>query len=155
MKFRRSLTNLLIGAGVLFATAATAFAAPAVATGSVNVRSGPSTGYARVDTLQRNQLVEVTGCRNGWCYIEKRGPDGWVSARYLQEVRARATKPSVSFSINFGTTPTVRPPRHHDNDWRRDRDRDRDRDRWDDRGGNHRGNYGNNNSSGFSFQFGN
>ena len=83
MKFRRSLTNLAIGAGVLFATAATAFAAPAVATGSVNVRSGPSTGYARVDTLQRNQLVEVTGCRNGWCYIEKRGPDGWVSANYL------------------------------------------------------------------------
>lgn len=67
----------------LVASAAAASAAPAYATGSVNVRSGPSTGYRVVDTLRRGEQVDVQQCRSGWCYVEKRGPDGWVSANYL------------------------------------------------------------------------
>ena len=26
-------------------------------------------------------------CRGSWCYVEKRGPDGWVSANYLRSGR--------------------------------------------------------------------
>ncbi|MGB3337930.1 MAG: SH3 domain-containing protein [Devosia sp.] len=72
-----------LAALALLATTATAFAAPAFATGNVNVRSGPGTGYARVDTLLRGEQVDVQQCRGSWCYVEKRGPDGWVSANYL------------------------------------------------------------------------
>jgi hypothetical protein len=82
-----ALSKKLMAGGLaalaLLATTATAFAAPAYATGNVNVRSGPGTHYSRVDTLQRGERVDVQQCRGSWCYVEKRGPDGWVSAHYL------------------------------------------------------------------------
>lgn len=67
----------------LLATTGVASAATAYATGNVNVRSGPGTGYAVIDALRRGQQVDVQYCRGSWCYVEKRGPDGWVSANYL------------------------------------------------------------------------
>jgi len=76
-------TAIVCAAAVVFIPA-TASAAPAQATGSVNVRSGPGTSYGVVDTLRAGQQVEVLGCRSGWCYIEKSGPDGYVSANYLR-----------------------------------------------------------------------
>lgn len=120
MTIRKTMTALALGGTAFLSLAGVALAAQAVATGNVNVRSGPSAQYQRVGTLQRNQLVEVTGCRGGWCYIERRGPDGWVSANYLQPVRAQyGAKPSISFSFSFGTAPQApRPPRpDHDGGW--------------------------------------
>jgi hypothetical protein len=85
-----ALSKKLIAGGLavlaLLATTATAFAAPAFATGNVNVRSGPSTHYSRVDTLRRGERVDVQQCRGSWCYVIKRGPDGWVSANYLSRI---------------------------------------------------------------------
>ena len=122
--------TLLVSAGV-------AMAAPGFATSNVNVRSGPGTGYSAVDTLRRGERVEVAGCREGWCFVEKAGPDGWVSVNYLNAARA-ASRPTVRFQFNFGSPPRFDRPRDH-RDWdRRGRDRDwdhrsGDRD-WDDRG---------------------
>ena len=82
--------NLMAGglaALALLATAGAAFAAPAYATSNVNVRSGPGTGYGVVDALRRGEQVDVVQCRGSWCYVEKRGPDGWVSANYLDSGR--------------------------------------------------------------------
>lgn len=63
----------------------------AQSTVSLNVRSGPSTGYGVVDTLYAGEDVDVRECRsNGWCYITHSGPDGWVSARYLTDVQQRS-----------------------------------------------------------------
>jgi uncharacterized protein YraI len=91
-----------------------AMAASAVSTGNVNVRSGPSAQYERINTLRRGQAVEVTGCRGGWCYVETRGNDGWVSASYLRADRQRSSsQPAISFSFNFGSPPVARPPRQH------------------------------------------
>ena len=82
-----ALSNRLIAGGfaalALLATTAAASAAPAYATGNVNVRSGPGTYYGAVDTLRRGDQVDVLQCQGSWCYVEKRGPDGWVSANYL------------------------------------------------------------------------
>jgi len=82
-----ALSKKLIAGGLavmaLLATTAAAFAAPAYATGNVNVRTGPGTSYARIDTLRRGEQVDVQYCRGSWCFVEKRGPDGWVSANYL------------------------------------------------------------------------
>lgn len=121
MRFHRKMISLALAGTVLLGTAGAAFAAQAIATGNVNVRSGPAASYQRVDVLRRNQVVEVTGCRGGWCYVEKRGADGWVSARYLQEVRRQSTRPSINFSFSFGTPPAAprppRPPRPDHGDW--------------------------------------
>lgn len=82
-----AVSHKLAAAGLaalaLLATTGLASAATAYATGNVNVRSGPGTGYAVIDALRRGQQVDVQYCRGSWCYVEKRGPDGWVSANYL------------------------------------------------------------------------
>lgn len=82
-----ALSKKLIAGGLaamaLFATAGAAMAAPAYATSNVNVRSGPGTGYAAIDTLRRGDPVDVQQCQGSWCYVIKPGPDGWVSASYL------------------------------------------------------------------------
>lgn len=82
MSVRRLILGLAIVAGTLgLATAAQA--ATAYAASTVNVRSGPGTGHAVVDTLRRGERVDVQYCRGSWCFVEKSGPDGWVSASYL------------------------------------------------------------------------
>ncbi len=83
MAFNRKLIASTLGTLAVLATTAAASAAPAVATSNVNVRSGPGTGYGIVDALRRGERVDIQYCRGSWCYIEKRGPDGWVSANYL------------------------------------------------------------------------
>jgi hypothetical protein len=86
-----TLKKKLIAAGVatvaVLATTMAASAASAIATGNVNVRTGPGTGFRVVDTLRRGERVDVQYCRGSWCYVEKRGPDGWVSANYLSSGR--------------------------------------------------------------------
>jgi len=80
---------------------------PAYAKSAVNVRTGPSTSYTRVDTLHRGENVTVRECQNGWCYIDHSGPDGWVSANYLGQRSGggstRTINPRVNFSLNFGS----------------------------------------------------
>lgn len=112
MRFFRSVTSTSVGLAVVLGMSGAAIAASAVSTGNVNVRSGPSAQYERINTLRRGQAVEVTGCRGGWCYVETRGNDGWVSASYLRADRQRPSSgPGIGFSFNFGTAPDVRPPR--------------------------------------------
>jgi uncharacterized protein YraI len=105
----KKLQKLALAALVGGASLIPATAMAAVATGAVNVRTGPSTAYAVVDTLYRGERVEIDRCAsNGWCYVIKSGPDGWVSSRYLSDddfdfdddVGER--RPNISFSFSFG-----------------------------------------------------
>jgi uncharacterized protein YraI len=108
-------TNIIAGtlaALALVATTASAFAAPAYATANVNVRSGPGTGYGAIDVLQRGEQVDVQDCRGSWCFVEKRGPDGWVSASYLS--RGGYDRPRPPSYDPYPPRPPVyhpRPPR--------------------------------------------
>ncbi|MEQ1768633.1 MAG: SH3 domain-containing protein [Devosia sp.] len=104
-------TAVSVVAGLGLATAAQAL--DAEATTSVNVRSGPGTGYAVVDTLYAGESVDVEDCRSsGWCHVSHSGPDGWVSSHYLSisddgsddgsgQVVIKQN-PSVSLSFSFG-----------------------------------------------------
>ena len=87
MTFKTKLIAAGIATMAVLGTTIAASAAPAVATGNVNVRSGPSTGFRVVDTLRRGEHVDIQYCRGSWCFVEKRGPDGWVSANYLSSGR--------------------------------------------------------------------
>jgi uncharacterized protein YraI len=64
-----------LACGVTAASAATAFASS-----TVNVRSGPGTGFTVVDVLRPGQRVDVDYCKGTWCAI---GGNGWVNANYL------------------------------------------------------------------------
>ncbi len=77
------LKSLFVSLAMLAAGTAAAGAATAYATATVNVRSGGGTGYAVVDVLRPGERVEVEYCKGAWCFVEKRGPDGWVNANYL------------------------------------------------------------------------
>jgi hypothetical protein len=107
MKKTLTLPALALVAG-LFAMPVAADAAEARS--SVNVRSGPGTGYRVVDQLFRGEDVNVRRCRsNGWCFITHPGPDGWVSARYLvsnnmddEYLGGRRVRPDISFNIIIG-----------------------------------------------------
>lgn len=119
MRISAKIVSLIMGGAVVLGTAGAAFATPAVATGTVNVRSGPSAGYQRIDSLFRGERVDVRECRGSWCYVTQDGPDGWVAASYLQRgrVQQQSVKPSVNFSFSFGNIqrPSNHGGNHHGN----------------------------------------
>jgi uncharacterized protein YraI len=138
MQLNKKVLRAGLAGIALLGSVGVAMAAPGFATGNVNVRSGPGTDYFKVGSLRRGQSVDVQGCRGGWCYVQKSGPDGWVSVNYLSAARS-AGRPVVRFEFNFGSPPRFERPRHdrprdwerdhRDRDWdRRDRNRDWDRD---------------------------
>lgn len=100
-------TDLLRVAALSVALLIPAAAQAATATANVNVRATPGNG-AVVDVLRAGQQVEIDRCSGGWCYITKSGPDGWVSANYLDDGDvgpaprpARPSRPDVDVSIGF------------------------------------------------------
>jgi len=83
MPLKRTALTFGIAAAALVGSTIAALAAPAYATSTVNVRSGPGTGYGQVDVLRPGESVDIDYCRGSWCFVNKSGPDGWVSASYL------------------------------------------------------------------------
>ena len=124
----RHFTALSSAAAIVLLSTAAAFAQPGVATGAVNVRTGPGTGYSKVGTLSAGEPVDVKDCQGSWCFVDRHaGTDGWVSANYLQPVAAQpAPGPSEpdnpfnfsvtvgpggpSFSFGIGDAPLPAPP---------------------------------------------
>lgn len=78
--------------GTAASVASPALADPAIATASVNVRTGPGAGYRAIDTLSQGERVDTQRCVSGWCLISYEGPGGWVSRGYLAEVTERPKK---------------------------------------------------------------
>lgn len=112
---RRLLLNIATGVAVA-ATAVVvflpaAYAAPGTVTANVNVRSGPGSSYAVIDTARRGERVDVQQCQGSWCYIAKSGPDGWVSANFLTTGSGGSVNPAqpgLSFGFSIGSDgPTV------------------------------------------------
>ncbi|MCW8843381.1 MAG: SH3 domain-containing protein, partial [Rhodobacteraceae bacterium] len=80
-----------------------AMATDAKATAWVNVRSGPGTGYGVVDTMAPGEVGNMTECRsNGWCYIQRSGPDGWVSSSYLTAAEPESSDPNCRVRLVIG-----------------------------------------------------
>ncbi len=100
--FKLIKTLVITGTGLAFSTVS-ALAFDAVAVSAVNVRTGPSTSYAKVDVLRGGEPVNVTECQARWCYVEHDGPDGWVSAGYL----AAADAPADGAEADSGDTGTA------------------------------------------------
>lgn len=117
------------GLGTIMVVLGAGVASAAVATASVNVRTGPGTGYNVVDTLRPGEQVAIIDQRGGWCAVQKSGPNGWVSCAYLSNsVRDRSYRDGPNVSLSFGFN--VRPdrPRRPSHNWWYDNDR---WDRWD------------------------
>lgn len=84
MNTTRILFSAFAAVLLFLVSSVSAMATEAKATAWVNVRSGPGTGYSVVDTMGPGETGNITECRtNGWCYVQRSGPDGWVSSSYL------------------------------------------------------------------------
>ncbi len=73
----------------------------------VNVRSGASTDYEQIGSLNANQKVTVTGqADTGWYRIDYNGKVGYVSDKYLsdQKVTASASGTNTNAANNTSTT---------------------------------------------------
>jgi uncharacterized protein YraI len=116
-------SNLLkaVGLGVVVTAISAGAAWAAVATASVNVRSGPGTSYRVIDTLAPGDVVDINGRSNGFCRIDA---GGWVSCAYLTagggyEPAPRYVpypvypSPSIGFSFGFGGYPHHHWSHHH------------------------------------------
>ncbi|HEV7275124.1 MAG TPA: SH3 domain-containing protein [Devosiaceae bacterium] len=127
----RSKTFVALAALVGGLVMGPAAASAAEATNPLNVRSGPGVNYGVVDVIHPGQYVEVTRTSGGWCYLQKSGPDGWASCRYLTDTPARPGRPGrpdrdrgqpdvgiefsiPGFSFSFGDGDFRRPDRRPD-----------------------------------------
>ncbi len=118
---------------LLFSTGAQANSA--IATTTINMRSGPGTQYSSLGRIPNGVVINVAGCTNGynWCRVNYRGQEGWASSQYIAVQTG-----SSSNSGNFGTdAASIGIPliaglvigaaiesRDDDDRWRRDRWRD-------------------------------
>jgi uncharacterized protein YraI len=80
-----SLAGALLGS--------TALAANGVATGDVNLRTGPGTNYAKITTIPAGAPVEVFEC-SSWCEVTFDGAHGFAHASYIS-AGGYATPPVV------------------------------------------------------------
>jgi len=117
MHIGKKIATAITATAFVVLSAGSALAVSGQATGNVNVRTGPGTGYAKVDTLRSGERVEVKQCKGGWCYVEHPGPDGWVSANYLSRTTYNggnsggysggnsggSSDPDIGFSFGFGS----------------------------------------------------
>lgn len=87
MTLKRTICAAALVTAALFGGVATAQAANAWASTTVNVRAGTGTGYPVVDVLRRGERVEVEYCKGAWCFVSKPGPNGWVNANFLTQNR--------------------------------------------------------------------
>lgn len=96
--------RLLLAGLALIISAGSAWALDATANTWLNVRSGPGTGHAVVDTLYPGERVTIVECAaSGWCAITRTGPDGWVSSSYLSPVVEEADPgPDCHFELTIG-----------------------------------------------------
>lgn len=98
------LRTALIGAATaaLVAIPAIAQAAWGVTTGSVNMRTGPSTGYAKVTTLPAGARIFVGGNVGGWYQVTYNGVNGFVSSNYVStNAGPRMQNPGPQYGNQF------------------------------------------------------
>ncbi|MFD1943210.1 SH3 domain-containing protein [Paradevosia shaoguanensis] len=93
----KKITIAAVAAVAVIGSTAAALAAPAVATSNVNLRNAP--GGAKIGVLYAGEQVNVKTCQGSWCYVQRPGPDGWVSRNYLAIKQGNKQIP-----FNFGFT---------------------------------------------------
>lgn len=113
----------------LFVTTA-AFAANALVTTDLHMRTGPSTGYPIVATMPEGAVVHVAGCARGynWCRVDWNGYRGWTAGSYLAfrsgRYRHRAFSrygAEIGIPVVAGVVIGNAYGHHHDNHYRHNR----------------------------------
>ena len=93
-----------------------------VAGGTINVRKGPGTSYAKVTTVYTGKSVTVTAKENGWYKVSFDGTSGYIRADFIElaaaeapaetpaEVPAEVALPEVEETVVEETPPSEETP---------------------------------------------
>lgn len=73
---------------------------------SVNFREKPDSSGEIIDTLSRNNQVEILEENNGWIKIEYKGTIGYIAAKYISATKVETTSRSSSRRTAKTTTKT-------------------------------------------------
>lgn len=131
---KRMVCLLLVLASFALPTALAASGSYYVNVSSLNVRTGPSSGYSTKKKLHKGDVVTYSKQENGWWYVRYSGGSGWVYRKYLSKVnssskvtsgskykttgemnlrsRASLTESSVIGKVKKGATVTVKKTSH-------------------------------------------
>jgi len=88
----RLVTGFLLGLVIATGTASAEDPQTAV---SLTLRDGPGTEYARIAVVPAGALVDVRGCRGGWCGLHWNGYRGYVVQRGLLLASAPVLEPEI------------------------------------------------------------
>lgn len=88
-----SLRSVAAVAGLATALSIPSLAEAAYTTASVNVRTGPGTGYPVITTAPPGAWVGVHRCLPYWCEITFAGTVGWMSSGYIDQRGPRYQRP--------------------------------------------------------------
>ena len=78
-----------------------------VASGIVNLRSGPATSYETLDTVATGETLSVLAEKDGWFQVSRAGRTGWV-AGWVVDVIREGNDPSAEVPV-IGTGPDSEP----------------------------------------------
>ena len=103
--------TLAVGADLVKDPASPAFGITAEAsqlgsgttTVNLNLRKGAGTGNAVIKVLPKGTKVEILSSKNGWLEVKALGSKGWVSAPYVNQTTASATK-QMAHTVAKGDT---------------------------------------------------
>jgi len=76
-------------------------------TGTVNMRSGPSTSNTVIRLLSPNTSVEVTGTQGEWSSVRHNGTNGFIRSDLLSAAGSPLTSPAPSTGAAIATLRTV------------------------------------------------
>ena len=79
---------------------------------SLNMRSGPGTGYSKVGSIPAGTTLTITGSENGWYKTSYNGVTGYVSGDYVTvtEVTSENTAPSAPPAGETPSQPNAETP---------------------------------------------
>jgi len=95
----------MFAATVVFAAAASAYAAEMTSPHSLILREGPGTHYGTGQEIAANTSVQVGVCNSVWCHIRTGQDEGWVQTEKLSPQLAKSMKrSSTAYKINTAQT---------------------------------------------------
>ena len=89
-KIIKSAAVMIVGLVMFAGSASAAWTAKVYA--DLNLRAGPSTRYAVIDTIHYGDRVRVHKCKRGWCRVSYHGNRGWASRKYLTGAKKKYAK---------------------------------------------------------------
>lgn len=87
---RKTLSTAALAGAAVALSVGTALAVPAMVEQGSNFRSGPGTSFRVLTTIRAGEVIDVRGCRSGWCAAAYGPYQGYIARSLLDMGYANA-----------------------------------------------------------------